>query len=100
MWTASLIFWGVVVFLAFKPRPVRVPAMQDVEIVRRRRRGMPVTASIVSVEVNAPQTALPTRPQRPALTGRPVRLALPRGATPMPGTVAARSMPPHHGVSG
>ncbi len=98
MWTASLIFWGVVVFLAFKPRPVRVPAMQDVEIVRRRRRGMPVTASIVSVEVNAPQTALPARPQHSALVGRPTRLALPRGATPMLGTVAARPMPPH--VSG
>ena len=99
MWTASLIFWGVVAFLAFKPRPVRVPAMQDVEIVRRRRRGVPVTASVVSVEVYAPQAALPTHPKSPALAERSRRLALPRGATPMPGTVVARPMPPHHGVS-
>lgn len=91
--TGSIVFWSMVVYLAFKPHTTRLPAMGAVEIVRSRRPD-PVSPTPVAPRIaRVPQTALPTRATWTAVAGLPVRRALPPGAIAMPGTITARPMP-------
>lgn len=89
----SIAFWGVVAYLAFKPHTTQLPAMGPVEIARSRR-GAPTPASPASARVRVERVPLPSGTSaRLRLADRPARLALPQGATPMPGAVGAVPMP-------
>ena len=92
----SIAFWVTVAYIAWKPQTTELPAMGPVVVRRAYRNGEPVTsptAPVMASVVVETRPMLDASPSRRTLLHRPVRRALPPGATAMPGRVAARPMP-------
>ena len=92
MMVASIGFWSVVAYLAFRPQTTRLVEHGPVAIQRSRREGVKVKVE------SAPQAArtmaaLPSRRSAPAVAARPSQAALPGGAQPMRGAVGALPLP-------
>ena len=91
----SLIFWGMVAWIARSPRVVQLPPAETVVIHRARRQGVRVDAVPDSIVPDG-HLALPSRTMtspalEPAATS--TLLALPSGAIAASGHIVARPMP-------